>query len=88
VGVNRDKEDLWKDDIARSVDFYNEWFMVFAPNAFRETRREATKQVKLALKLTKNLTDISPETLKANPSFLKQSQRVTLQIRISAKRKK
>jgi hypothetical protein len=23
VGVNRDKVDLWKADVARSVDFYN-----------------------------------------------------------------
>jgi XamI restriction endonuclease len=77
VGVNRDKEDLWEDDIARSVDFYNKWFMGFAPEAFKETRREATKQVKLALKLTKNLTDISPKTLKANPSLLPVLRMVT-----------
>ena len=42
MGVNRAKVDLWKADVARSVDFYNEWFMVFAPNAFRETRIETT----------------------------------------------
>jgi hypothetical protein len=77
VGVNRDKEDLWEDDIARSVDFYNKWFMEFAPEAFKATRIEATKQVKLALKLTKNLTDISPETLQANPSLLSVLRMVT-----------
>jgi hypothetical protein len=77
VGVNRDKKDLWKDDIARSVNFYNEWFMDFAPNAFKETKIEATKQVKQALKMTKNLTDISPETLKANPSLLSVLRMVT-----------
>ena len=31
MGINRDKPDLWKEDIARSVDMYNEWFMNFAP---------------------------------------------------------
>jgi hypothetical protein len=70
VGVNRDKVDLWKADVAGSVDFYNEWFMVFAPNAFRETRIETTKRVERALLLTENLTNIRPETLQANPSVL------------------
>jgi hypothetical protein len=70
VGVNRDKVDLWKADVARSVDFYNQWFMAFAPQAFRETRIETTKRVERALLLTENLTDIRPEILQANPSVL------------------
>jgi hypothetical protein len=70
VAVNRDKVDSWKADVARSVDFYNEWFMAFAPQAFRETRIETTKQVELALQLTENLTNIRPETLQANPAVL------------------
>ena len=37
MGVNRDKPDLWKKDIAKSVDMYNEWFMEFAPQTFRKT---------------------------------------------------
>jgi hypothetical protein len=70
VAINRDKVDLWKANVARSVDFYNEWFMAFAPQAFRETRIETTKQVELALQLTENLTNIRPETLLANPAVL------------------
>ena len=35
--VNLNKPERWKDDIARSVDMYNEWFMTFAPKAFRDT---------------------------------------------------
>ena len=77
MGVNRDKVDLWKADVARSVDFYNEWFMVFAPKAFRETRIETTKHVELALQLTENLTDIRPETLQANPSVLSMLRMAT-----------
>lgn len=30
MGINRDKPDLWKDDVAQSVDLYNTWFMEFA----------------------------------------------------------
>ena len=28
MGINRDKPDLWKDDVAQSVDLYNTWFVV------------------------------------------------------------
>lgn len=70
MAVNRDKVDLWKSDVIKSVDFYNEWFMAFAPKAFRDTRIETTKQVESALFLTENLTDIRPETLQSHPSVL------------------
>ncbi|MBF0564510.1 MAG: XamI family restriction endonuclease [Nitrospirae bacterium] len=68
--VNMDKPHLWKTDVALSVDSYNDWFMRFAPKAYRETRKETTKQVESALRLTRNLTDISPNTLKEHPEIL------------------
>ncbi len=68
--VNLDKPHLWKNDIARSVDFYNDWFMEFAPKAFRETRIQTTKNVKAALEWTEDLTNIKPEVLGKNPSIL------------------
>lgn len=77
MGVNRDKVNLWKDDVIRSVDFYNNWFMTFAPKAFRETRIETIKHVEQALYLTKNLTNIHPETLMENPSVLKMLRMTT-----------
>ena len=55
MAINRDKPDLWKADVAESVDFYNNWFMNFAPKAFRDTRVETTKRVEQALQLTSNL---------------------------------
>ncbi len=70
MGVNRDKPDLWKDDIIKSVDLYNSWFMKFAPQAFRETRIEATKSVLAALAATNNLRDVTPETLRDHPAVL------------------
>lgn len=48
--VNLDKPHLWKADVARSVDMYNDWFMNFAPDAFRQTRVRVTKDVEAALK--------------------------------------
>ena len=70
MSVNRDKIDSWKADIAKSVDLYNEWFMTFAPQAFRDTRVATTKDVEQALQWTENLTNIHTETLLNHPSIL------------------
>ena len=70
MAVNRDKPDRWKEDINQSVDMFNEWFMNFAPEAYRNTRIQTTKDVELTLKATKNLTDISPSVLKEKPTVL------------------
>ena len=68
--VNLDKPQLWKADVAQSVDMYNEWFMRFAPQAFRETRITVTQDVEDTLNATDNLTDIRPATLQAHPEVL------------------
>ncbi|MBI5474707.1 MAG: XamI family restriction endonuclease [Ignavibacteriae bacterium] len=68
--INSGKPQIWKEDIAQSVDFYNSWFMRFAPKAYRATRLSTTKEVELALKLTDNLNDISPDVLRTNPGVL------------------
>lgn len=70
MAVNADKPHLWKADIAHSIDFYNDWFMQFAPQTYRDTRAETTKQVTDALQLTANLTRIAPEVLRENPTVL------------------
>src|SRR5574337_796044 len=68
--INADKPHLWKADIAASVDGFNQWFMRFAPEAFRSTRMETTEHVKAALVATKDLRDLNAATLKANPGAL------------------
>ena len=68
--VNADKPHLWKQDIAQSVDFYNSWFMEFAPRAYLETRIVTTQQVESALTWTANLTNITPTVLRQHPSVL------------------
>lgn len=68
--VNLDKPHLWKADVCRSVDMYNDWFMRFAPDAFRTTRVRTTATVEEALRLTQNLTDITPATLRRHPEIL------------------
>lgn len=68
--VNADKPHLWKADIAASVDQFNQWFMQFAPQAFRSTRIKTTEQVKAALIATRDLRALDATTLRANPSAL------------------
>lgn len=68
--INADKPHLWKADIAASVDQFNQWFMRFAPDEFRSTRIKTTKHVKIALLATRDLRDIDPATLRANPGAL------------------
>ncbi len=70
MAANRDKPDRWKQDIVQSVDMYNDWFMRFAPEAYRKTRLQTTKDVEATLKATKNLTDVGVDLLKAKPSVL------------------
>jgi hypothetical protein len=70
VPVNADKPHLWKQDIAQSVDLYNNWFMQFAPSAYRNTRVITAQQVESALVWTANLTNITPTILRQHPSVL------------------
>lgn len=70
AGSNRNNPDRWKQDIALSVDIYNEWFLRFAPSAFRETRIKTTVQVEQTLRKTQNLTDITVGLLRAEPDVL------------------
>lgn len=60
----------WKVDIAKSVDMYNDWFMKFAPHAFRTTRIQTTKDVETTLRLTANVTEIQPKTMRNHPEIL------------------
>jgi type II restriction enzyme len=70
MAVNLDKPQRWKADILQSVDMYNDWFMQFAPDAFRSTRIQTTRDVEATLQATANLSDIRPETLRSHPEVL------------------
>jgi hypothetical protein len=68
--INADKPHLWKADVAASVDQFNQWFMRFAPEAFRSTRVETTERVKSALEAMNDLRNLTTEALRANPGAL------------------
>lgn len=68
--VNADKPHLWKEDLARSVDFYNDWFMSFAPEAYRKQREKQADVVEEAMEKTDYLRSITPDVLKSDPGIL------------------
>jgi hypothetical protein len=68
--INADKPQLWKDDIAASVDLFNRWFLRFAPKTFRDTRLKTTRSVEQALRLSTDLTDLSVQVLASHPEIL------------------
>ncbi|OFX13762.1 MAG: restriction endonuclease, partial [Armatimonadetes bacterium RBG_16_58_9] len=70
MAVNLDKPHLWKKDIARSVDMYNDWFLEFAPKAFRETRVQTTRDIEATLRTTDNLTNVDSSILRLHPEVL------------------
>ena len=71
MAVNRNKPDRWKHDIACSVDAYNEWFLRFAPAAYRKTRVRTTEDVANMLTATNNMTDVGVALLKRKPNVLR-----------------
>ena len=70
MAVNLDKPQNWKNDILKSVDMYNDWFMKSAPSAFRSTRINTSKEVEQALKDTDYLRDVSPAIFVEFPAVI------------------
>jgi len=68
--VNSNKPELWKADVAASVDLYNNWFLAAAPSAFRESRAKSTEKVRLAFTQTEDLSSITLATLERNPAVI------------------
>jgi hypothetical protein len=68
--INADKPHLWKADTRASVDQFNQWFMRFAPKAYRDTRKKTIESVEQGLTRTKDLTTITPNVIKGNPGIL------------------
>jgi hypothetical protein len=70
IKINAPKIDAWKSDIAKSVDYYNEWFLNFAPEAYRETRSNTASKVLDCLEKTDFLRNINAQILATNPNLL------------------
>ena len=70
MAVNRDKSDLWKRDTQASVDYYNRWFMKFAPKAFRDSPIKVTKIVEQAVLDSNDMRNLSADLLLGSPDVL------------------
>ena len=70
MALNLDKPHRWKDDIARSVDLYNNWFLRFAPKTYRAERAKATERVQAMLERTNYLRKLTAGELREHPSIL------------------
>jgi hypothetical protein len=70
MGVNCDKPQRWKRDIALSVDLYNEWFLDFAPSTYRAERVRATENVEAMLDRTGYLRRLTVRELSEHPGVL------------------
>ncbi len=68
--INRNNPDKWKEDIKESVDFYNKWFLNFAPKTYKKTRLLTTEKVKEALAITNNLSKLTSKIILGNPEIL------------------
>jgi len=77
MAVNLDKPNRWKSDIAKSVDFYNNWFLNFAPKTYRDTRVAAISDVLKTLTITDNLRGLTPPLLRKNPSIIQMLRMAT-----------
>ncbi len=75
--INADKPHLWKADVERSIDFYNDWFIEFAPETYRTQRRVTTAAVLDAFEKTDNLTRLVPDVLHESPGLLPIFRMVT-----------
>lgn len=68
--INADKPSLWKGDVEKSIDFYNDWFIRFAPETYRSQRSITTSAVLDAFAKTANLTRVVPAVLREAPGIL------------------
>lgn len=75
--INADKPHLWKADTLASVDQFNQWFIKFAPKAYRDTRKQTIAHVEHGFTQTEDLTKIDAATIRANPSILPMLRMVT-----------
>ena len=75
--INNRAIERWKADSSASVDFYNAWFINFAPPSFREARKDAVRKVERAFRLTENGRRLDAETLLAHPQILAVARQLT-----------
>lgn len=75
--ANIRRTELWKSDSWASVEFYNKWFIEYAPKAFREARNGVLTKVITTFKETSDLSQITTEAVLKNPKTMEVLRMIT-----------
>ena len=70
ASINKCDTQRWKQDVRESVLLYNDWFVRFAPAAYRGARASSIDSVVDAFEKSGYFRDISVELLKEAPQIL------------------
>lgn len=70
MDINRKNPDCWNADIEESVQYYNVWFVKYAPPTFRKVRERAISVVNKALSEIGSLCDLDDNVLIETPNVL------------------
>ena len=68
--INKKNVDQWKTDVQKSVLYYNEWFLNYAPTTYIKSRQEAIDKVENVLQKTDCLNKLSVNMLKEVPESI------------------
>lgn len=68
--INKNKTERWKADVQKSVLFYNDWFLNFAPETYINARKEAIAKVESAFQKTECFNSLSIGMLKNTPEAI------------------
>lgn len=68
--INRNNTEQWKEDIKKSVMFYNNWFLTFAPSTYVNARQDAINRVNNAFQKTNCFNLLSTDILKSVPEAI------------------
>ena len=68
--INKNKTERWKADMQKSVLFYNEWFLNFAPDTYVDARKKAIDKVENAFQKTECFNRLSIDMLKTAPEAI------------------
>jgi hypothetical protein len=67
--LNADKTQNWKNDTLDSIDYYNDWFLRFAPLTYREQRKVKKDEVERAFVVTEYLRKLTIEVMVKHPEI-------------------
>lgn len=68
--INKNKTERWKADVQKSVSFYNEWFLSFAPDTYINARTKAINEVENAFRKSDCFNNLSIDMLKTAPETI------------------